>query len=361
MQTFILAPLKRKILVLSCLALLVQSLVAIPNGDYRSHSDLRRKAHHSRVGRTLHIRDTGRNEDGSRKTKFSYLGPAGIRSHDQATAKMHGVYIGVIPDAGDTGGKAQTMAEIIKSLKGKRPAVFGWYAQVSPDYTFDGNQLFEVMRDLKDSKAVFSPAIMPQKSWAGFTWKDNHQAVAIARVLRKFTDEGIPVVLRFAHEVNWYQRTMEYPGHASDFKEAWAVLAAAMRKIAPDVLLHWCPNVSTMKEYHKYAPDDMDATVDLVGIDFYPKQKPKEGEFLAKVKEFYDTFAVNGRLFAMGEAGLHYAGSYADRINWLNQMTQAKKDMPNFIYVNWYNSQKEFDYKIAGNGVSTTLLTEKLE
>lgn len=96
---------------------------------------------------------------------------------------------------------------------------------------------------------------------------------------------------------------MEYPGHASDFKEAWAVLAAAMRQIAPDVLLHWCPNVSTMEEYRKYAPDNMDATVDLVGFDYYPKMKPQEGEFLAKAKEFHDTFAVNGRQFAMGEAG----------------------------------------------------------
>lgn len=42
-------------------------------------------------------------------------------------------------------------------------------------------------------------------------------------------------------------------------------------------------------------------------------------------------------------------------------MAEAKKHLPRFIYINWYNSQKEFDYKIAGNGVSTTLLTEKLE
>jgi hypothetical protein len=94
-----------------------------------------------------------------------------IRRHDR---------IGLIPDAGDTGGKAQTMHEIIKSINGKRPAVFGWYAQVVAGTPFDGSQLFEVMDDLKASKAVFSPAIMPQGGWDGFKYNDNSQAVRMS-------------------------------------------------------------------------------------------------------------------------------------------------------------------------------------
>ena len=356
MDSNILAPLNRKILGLLCLALFAQSLLAAPDVNYHGHRATSKNHQHSRVARTVRPRSQN-----MRQTKFSHLGPAGIRAYDSHTAKINGVFIGLIPDAGDTGGNVQTMHEIIQSINGKRPAVFGWYAQVSVHSKFDGSQLFEVMDDLKKSNAVFSPAIMPQGGWAGLRRGDNHQAVAIAKVLRRFTDEGVPVVARFAHEVNWYQRTHEYPGGPADFKEAWGVLAAAVREHAPDVLLHWCPNVSTMEEYRKYAPDNMDETVDLVGFDYYPKSKPQAGEFLKKAKEFHDTFAINGRKFAMGEAGLHYQGTIEERVDWLLQMANSRKELPNLLYINWYNSKKEFDYKIAGNGVSTKLLTEKLE
>ncbi|EFP75884.1 uncharacterized protein PGTG_01215 [Puccinia graminis f. sp. tritici CRL 75-36-700-3] len=351
MGSHLLAPLQRKIIGLFCLVLFAQSLVAVPDASYHNYKSTPKNSHQV-------IKSRGQN---LRQTKFSYLGPAGIRAHDSLTAKIDGVYIGLIPDAGDTGGNVQTMREIIKSINGKRPAVFGWYAQVSVHKEFDGSQLFEILDDLKKSKCVFSPAIMPQGGWAGLRRGDNHQAVAIAKVLRKFTDQEIPVILRFAHEVNWYQRTHEYPGNAADFKEAWAVLAAAIREHAPDVLLHWCPNVSTMEEYRKYAPDNMDYTVDIVGFDYYPKSKPQPDEFVKKAKEFHDAFAINGRKFAMGEAGLHYQASYKDRVDWLSQMAHARKELPNLLFINWYNSKKEYDYKIAGNGLSTTLLTEKLE
>lgn len=45
---------------------------------------------------------------------------------------------------------------------------------------------------------------MPTKGWKGLTKDDNFQALAIAKVMKQFTDEGIEVQLRFAHEVNWY-------------------------------------------------------------------------------------------------------------------------------------------------------------
>ncbi|PLW19809.1 hypothetical protein PCANC_05222 [Puccinia coronata f. sp. avenae] len=356
MDANILAPLKWNVLGLFCLLLLVQSLLAIPSTSHHSGTVTGRSSRHSRVSRAIKSRDNP-----GRQTKFSYLGPAGIRSNDTATAKIHGVWIGLIPDAGDTGGKAQTMHEIIKSINGKRPAVFGWYAQVVAGTPFDGSQLFEVMDDLKASKAVFSPAIMPQGGWDGFKYNDNSQAVRIAKVLRKITDQDIPVIFRWAHEANWYQRTHQYHGNAEDFKEAWSVVASAVRKHAPDVLLHWCPNVSDMKEYHKYEPYDMDGHVDLVGFDYYPNRKPEKDEFVKKAKDFHDAYARNGRKFAMGEAGLHYQGSYEDRVEWLTQMAHAKDQLPNLLFINWYNSKKEYDYKIAGDGISTNLLTEKLE
>lgn len=37
-------------------------------------------------------------------------------------------------------------------------------------------------------------------SWNGLTLDDNYQAQAIARVMKKFTSQGVEVWLRFAHE-----------------------------------------------------------------------------------------------------------------------------------------------------------------
>lgn len=43
------------------------------------------------------------------------------------------------------------------------------------------------------------------QGWKGLTEDDDTQAQSIAKVLKKFTDDGIYVEVRFAHEVNWYQ------------------------------------------------------------------------------------------------------------------------------------------------------------
>lgn len=61
------------------------------------------------------------------------------------------------------------------------------------------------MDDIKACECIFQPAVMPTKGWKGLTADDNAQALSIATIMKKFTDEGIEVWLRFAHEVNWYQ------------------------------------------------------------------------------------------------------------------------------------------------------------
>jgi hypothetical protein len=85
-------------------------------------------------------------------------------------------------------------------VQGNKHATFGYYAQVHEGVPFDGSQLLDIMDDLKQSGAIFEPAVMPL-SWAGFTREDNSQAIRVAQVMRQFTDEGIEVRLRFAHEV----------------------------------------------------------------------------------------------------------------------------------------------------------------
>lgn len=346
----------RSTLFFFCLWVLVEPQLAIAGLAKRDY----KTRHHAKVAQNWQSRRAENSDWQPRQTKFSNRGIYGIRDINQ-TARIDGTFIGIIPDAGDTGGRAQTMQEIIKSLNGKKPATYGWYAQVKADETFRGDQLFEVMDDVKKCGCVFNPAIMPPPGWGGLKYNDDHQAVAIAKVLRKFTDEGIPVILRFAHEANWYQRTGQYSGTVADFKEAYHVVGKRIRQICPDCILQWAPNIANMKEYEKYEPYEMDKYVDVVGPDYYPKTKPKAGDFVKVMKDFHDKYAVNGRKFAIGETGLHYAGNMEERVDWLTQIAQSKQQLPNLVYVAWYNSVKEFDYKIAGNGEYTKLLTEKLE
>ncbi|KNE99639.1 hypothetical protein PSTT_12754 [Puccinia striiformis] len=261
------------------------------------------------------------------------------------TLNHNGIYLGFLPDGGDAGGTRQTMASI-NSVVGKPSSTYGWYGQAISGILFDGAQLLAVMDDVKKSNAIFQPAVMPMKGWKGLTSSDNSQAVAIAQVMKKFTDQGIAVWLRFAHEMNYYQTDGTYVGNAADFKAGWAAVAAACKSIAPEVKMWWTPNVASMASYAQYAPDDM-TTVDLVGIDFYPKSLSTGKEFINTMKAFHDQYAVDGRKFAIGETGLGYAGTPADRLSWLSQVTSASSEMKNYVSAAWFNYNKGYDYQIV--------------
>lgn len=147
--------------------------------------------------------------------------------------KKNGIYVGMLPDDGSGGGSSQTISTLNTALGGQAAAQ-GWYAQAQSGTAFTGSQLTSRMDQIKQG-GVFQPAVMPTGGWKGLTKADNSQAVNICNVMKKFTDEGIEVWLRFAHEVNWYQEDGTYEGDVSDFKEGWAVVAAACKSIAPDV------------------------------------------------------------------------------------------------------------------------------
>lgn len=132
----------------------------------------------------------------------------------ESSLAPNGLFFGFLPDDGSSGGTRQTMAQLNAAIGG-RSAVYGWYSQAISGTPYDGSQLLAVIDDVKASGCVFQPAVMPVKGWQGLTSEDNSQAVAIAKVMKKFTDEGIAVWLRFAHEVNYYQTDGTYDGTLS--------------------------------------------------------------------------------------------------------------------------------------------------
>ncbi|BGP02038.1 glycoside hydrolase family 26 protein [Rhodotorula toruloides] len=271
--------------------------------------------------------------------------------------KKNGISFGWLPDDGSGGGTAHTIQQI-EAAVGQKTSAQGWYAQAQSGTLFDGSQ-FSWRKDQILSGGVFQPAVMPTGGWWGLTYQDNQQAVAICNVMKEYTDAGVEVWLRFAHEVNYYQEDGTYQGGVSDFKEGWDVVAKACRQIAPKVKMWYTPNVASLDQYDQYFPDDA-STVDLIGVDWYPKQTDNF-DFAtgpASMKAFHDKYtSSSGIKFAIGEIGLGQAAPMAARVAWLENILASGSQMPNMIAVSWFNYMKGYDFRIAacdGDSVTKT-------
>ncbi|PWY99812.1 hypothetical protein BCV70DRAFT_200723 [Testicularia cyperi] len=272
---------------------------------------------------------------------------------------LNGVPIGLIPDVGSDGGNVQTMTDLNAIMAGRGQAhTYGFYDQTTYGSLYTGSKLLSHAQDIYASGAILEATIMPIGSWGGYTATDNSQAKAVCTVMKKFTDAGVEVRLRFAHEVNYYVTTGEYaPGTdmgVSAFKTAWAQVSAACKTIAPAVKMWYCPNAANLSVYEKYLPDNFNSTVQMIGVDFYPASNDlaTAANYIQTVKPFHDKYSSSQIPFAMAEAGTHALDStITDRINWLNVITsnQVKTALPNLESVTWYNALRQTD--ILSNGV----------
>ncbi|KAM0787080.1 hypothetical protein ACM66B_006338 [Microbotryomycetes sp. NB124-2] len=259
----------------------------------------------------------------------------------------NGIGLGLLPDYQD-----QTLCEINEAL-GVKFSFHGWYGQLPESGEWDGAQILgSVFDDVVKSGAIFQPAVMPNKNnWAGLSAKDNYQAKAIAKVMKKYTDAGVEVWLRFAHEVNWYQTDGTYSGKPEDFKTAWAAVYDAV-KDNPKVRMFYCPNVAaSLDDYVRYMPDPN--TVHVIGIDYYPRDRSER--FLPHVKPLYDKYCKSGEIkFCIGETGVWWngGGSIEEKFAWMDEMTsdEVVKAMPNFVGIMWFNYDKEQAFKLWKKG-----------
>lgn len=93
------------------------------------------------------------------------------------------------------------MKEINKRL-GAVSSTYGMYSHLDSD-DYNGYELLEEYDDVVRSGAVFIPSVMPVLN-SGFSGVTTDVASQVAGVMRKFTDKGVVVWLRFGHEMNWY-------------------------------------------------------------------------------------------------------------------------------------------------------------
>ncbi|GAA5947857.1 hypothetical protein JCM10213_003382 [Rhodosporidiobolus nylandii] len=269
-------------------------------------------------------------------------------------SKNH-IGIGFLPDYTN-----QHMSDIIDGL-GIKSSFYGWYAQLPASGDWDGSQLLSQMDDIKACNCIFQPAVMPTKGWNGLTKSDNSQALAIASVMKKFTDEGIEVWLRFAHEINWYLSDGTYQGTVEDFKEAWGLVAAAVAD-NDKVKMFFTPNIAaSLDDYVNCFPDDT-STVHYIGyvlplaalLYFYPKDSSQS--FVEHVQPFYDKYCSEGKIkFAMGETGTMWVATIEERLAWLDQLTSAETaaKLPHYVGITWFNYDKEQDFRLWISGDSS--------
>ncbi len=263
------------------------------------------------------------------------------------------------PDVGSDGGNVQTMVGINGLLAGRgRSYAYGFYDQTNYGTTYTGSKLLANAPDIYASGAILEASIMPVGSWGGYTATENSQAVAVCRVMKKFTDAGVEVRLRFAHEVNYYVTTGEYAPvndmGVSEFKTAWAQVSAACKTIAPSVKMWYCPNAANLTVYEKYLPDNFNSTVQMIGVDYYPPSNDlaTAANYIQTVKPFHDKYSSSSVPFVIAEAGTHARdASIADRLNWLNVLAgqQVQSSLPNLESITWYNALRKTD--VLSNGV----------
>lgn len=252
--------------------------------------------------------------------------------------KKNGIAVGWLPEA------ASDFATITSNL-GKPGCYFGQYAQITSS-TWDGSQLTQVSAD-DIGGAIFIASVMPE---IPFSQVDTNVASQVAAVMKKFTDQGVEVYLRFGHEMNWYASAEGgvYHGTAAEFVAAWKVVAAAVAD-NDKVSMFWSPNNvgGDDSQLTQWWPGP--ETVDVVGIDIYPKSHQS---FSDAYKGFHDTLAKPyHKPFVIGETG-YSSSSDSDKTYWLEQLSssEALSSCPNYAGFSWFEYNKEENFYVASHG-----------
>lgn len=251
--------------------------------------------------------------------------------------KQNGIGIGWLPD--DDNGYV-----LISTITDKIGAAcyYGLYSHFGADLSvLNSDVLGQKITDVKNSGAVFVLSMMPTK--VAFGSIDSAVANQVAQVVKQYTDQGITVLLRFAHEFNWYATDGTYSGSASDFKKAWANIASAVKSNSK-VKMYWSPNIADASSLAQWWPED-DSTVDVVGLDAY---KTKDADtFDSFYKSFYQAFSVGkgNKPFVIGETGTITESYKAD---WLKTLAD-QPSYANYQGFSWfeYNKASEGDFRVV--------------
>ncbi|KUJ23677.1 glycoside hydrolase [Mollisia scopiformis] len=269
---------------------------------------------------------------------------------------VNGIAFGWVPDD-----KIGSSMSLVNERVGAPGSTMGIYSQVTSADEFDDYQFTEPsrLRDIISSKAVLIATIMPLIPFETFT---PALCAQIASSMRKLTDEGVFVWLRFAHEMNWYSRDGDgpalhggnpnlkntYTGTPVQFIQMWNILSEAVKDNLM-VKMFWSPNSGQDKDQWFPGP----AVVDIIGMDFYPKDRSRTPEKV--YKPIHDNYALKYNLpFVIGETGVKGSSSSEFKMWWLSGVVDSrlKSALPNYMSCSWFEFDKTddpegYDYTIV--------------
>lgn len=301
-----------------------------------------------------------------------------------------GALVGVNLDWG-----AQTLKEYSTAL-GQRPAVAVAFA----DLPFTEGERDEVRGAAEQLRVNGGTLLLTLESIDGLAAVTDDVATDIAELAASVNETGVPVVLRFAHEMNgsWYAWGQQPTAYIGAFRR----VADAVHAGAPGTAMMWAPNnadgypfaggvsaaqpgtadyalldtdadgVLTLADdpYAPYYPGD-DA-VDWVGMSLYhwgsaypwgENEMPEEGKFAAQLTgtyngaagdetaapDFYQTYGVeHGKPVAIPETAALVvsrgdpAGELAIKQAWWRQVFSADTAarFPELKMINWFEWDK---------------------
>jgi hypothetical protein len=316
---------------------------------------------------------------------------SGARSCPALAAPADGVLLGVNLDW-----SRQTLREYT-ALRGHRPAVAVSFAgfPLSEQETADVDAAVGLVRDGGGS------LLLTLEPSAGLAAVTEEAAADLAARLDGWNRRGVPVVVRFAHEMNgsWYAWGQQPAAYVAAFRR----VAAAVHAGAPGSAMMWAPNYgggypftggqhaavdgsadaaaldtdgdggvgATDDPYAPYWPGD-DA-VDWVGMslyhwgDAYPwgeNEVPEPGKFVAQLTgeyvglggddrglpDFHAVYGVqHGKPVAVPETAAFYApgaggaDELAVKSAWWQQVTDPRLPalLPRLAMVNWFEWDKQ--------------------
>jgi hypothetical protein len=202
-----------------------------------------------------------------------------------------GALFGVHPD-----GAQDRLADVADRL-GAPPAVAGVFARF-PFEDDDRTNLDRAARDARTGDAALLVTLEPRD---GLDAVGDDARAELTEWLTRWNDEGLPVIVRYAHEMNgdWYPWGQRPAAYVRSFRE----VAAAVRA-APASEVMWAPNEGTgypfgttdetapsTDPYAPYYPGD--EHVDWVGLTIYhfgdtppwgDNVLPPDGTFLDRIR-----------------------------------------------------------------------------
>ncbi|MFK0003142.1 glycoside hydrolase family 26 protein [Paenarthrobacter sp. NPDC090522] len=306
----------------------------------------------------------------------------------------------LVPDGGTLFGvnldwHSKPLATFAKDL-GHKPAVSVSFTGF-PLTSKDEDDLEQAVQQIRADGHMMLLTLEPA---AGLSTVTEETANALAKDLDRFNKEGVPVIVRFAHEMNgsWYAWSQQPQKYIASFQ----TLATAVHSLAPGSAMMWAPNYGggypfsggafeakpgtaefaaldtngdgalTMQDdaYAPYYPGD-DA-VDWVGMSLYhwgakypwgENELPEANKFTDQLTgkyvgangddsllpDFYDVYGVqHGKPVAIPETAALYAPAaggeqeMAIKQSWWKQLfdPSVHQQFPQLKMINWFEWDK---------------------